>query len=70
VSLRNRQGSGRQWFMGYLFRDRQQKQREEALLDLRENRASVMVATDVMARGIDIKELDHVSCRLAMCGFL
>jgi len=40
--------------------DRPQKLREQALMALRENRANVMVATDVMARGMDIKELDHV----------
>lgn len=41
-------------------RDRPQALREKALKDLRLKEVSVLVATDVCARGIDIKDLDHV----------
>uniref|UniRef100_A0A0N4ZF18 RNA helicase n=1 Tax=Parastrongyloides trichosuri TaxID=131310 RepID=A0A0N4ZF18_PARTI len=40
--------------------DRPQKLREEALNDFRAHKISVLIATDVCARGIDIKDLDHV----------
>ncbi|KAI6179970.1 hypothetical protein M3Y98_00668800 [Aphelenchoides besseyi] len=40
--------------------DRTQKLREEALRSFRENSVSVLVATDVCARGLDIKDLDNV----------
>ncbi|CEF67505.1 Helicase, C-terminal domain and DNA/RNA helicase, DEAD/DEAH box type, N-terminal domain and Helicase, superfamily 1/2, ATP-binding domain and RNA helicase, DEAD-box type, Q motif domain and P-loop containing nucleoside triphosphate hydrolase domain-containing protein [Strongyloides ratti] len=40
--------------------DRPQKLREEALNDFRAHKISVLVTTDVCARGIDIKDLDHV----------
>uniref|UniRef100_A0A0K0EIT5 RNA helicase n=1 Tax=Strongyloides stercoralis TaxID=6248 RepID=A0A0K0EIT5_STRER len=40
--------------------DRPQKLREEALNDFRAHKITVLVTTDVCARGIDIKELDHV----------
>lgn len=43
------------------YRDRVQKQREEALADFRRGNINVLVATDVCARGIDIKDLQHVS---------
>ena len=41
--------------------DRGQHLREQALLDFRRKTISVLVATDVCARGIDIPDLDHVS---------
>lgn len=37
-----------------------QGQRQRALLQFRSGEASVMVATDVAARGLDIKEISHV----------
>ncbi|KAI1730748.1 DEAD/DEAH box helicase domain-containing protein [Ditylenchus destructor] len=40
--------------------DRPQPLREKALRDLRTNEVSVLVCTDVCARGLDIKDLDHV----------
>uniref|UniRef100_A0A0R3S5C5 RNA helicase n=1 Tax=Elaeophora elaphi TaxID=1147741 RepID=A0A0R3S5C5_9BILA len=40
--------------------DRLQKQREEALADFRKGNINVLVATDVCARGIDVKDLQHV----------
>ena len=40
--------------------DRGQHLREQALRDFRSNKISVLCATDVCARGIDVKELDHV----------
>ncbi len=42
------------------FRDRPQENREQILEDFRKNVIQVVVATDVCARGIDIKDLDHV----------
>ena len=40
--------------------DRTQAQRTRALEDFRNDRIDVLVATDVLARGIDIPEIDHV----------
>jgi ATP-dependent RNA helicase RhlE len=40
--------------------DKSQNQRERALLAFRRGRASVLVATDVAARGIDIDDVSHV----------
>uniref|UniRef100_A0A7E4VWL4 RNA helicase n=1 Tax=Panagrellus redivivus TaxID=6233 RepID=A0A7E4VWL4_PANRE len=40
--------------------DRGQHLREQALADLRRKDVCVLIATDVCARGIDIKDLDHV----------
>lgn len=42
------------------FRDRFQREREEALRDFRSGRAPVLVATSVAARGLDIPEVKHV----------
>lgn len=41
-------------------RDRQQREREEALRDFKANRYPILVATSVAARGLDIAEVDHV----------
>jgi ATP-dependent RNA helicase RhlE len=40
--------------------DKSQEQRNRALDEFRSNRAPVIVATDVAARGIDIKGVSHV----------
>uniref|UniRef100_A0A0N5C2A5 RNA helicase n=1 Tax=Strongyloides papillosus TaxID=174720 RepID=A0A0N5C2A5_STREA len=40
--------------------DRPQNIREEALNNFRSHKVDVLVATDVCARGLDIKDLDHV----------
>jgi ATP-dependent RNA helicase RhlE len=40
--------------------NRSQKQREEALAGFRAGRYRVLVATDVLARGIDVEALEHV----------
>jgi len=47
-----------------LLSDRRQELREKSLRDFYNQQKMVLVATDVMARGIDIKELDHVSLSL------
>ncbi len=40
--------------------DLEQKQREEVLIGFRSKRTRILVATDVMSRGIDIKEINMV----------
>jgi superfamily II DNA/RNA helicase len=40
--------------------DLEQNQREEVLLGFRSNRTRILVATDVMSRGIDIKDINLV----------
>jgi ATP-dependent RNA helicase RhlE len=40
--------------------DRTQGQRERALSDLKRGRVSVMVATDIASRGIDVVDISHV----------
>ena len=42
------------------FRDRLQREREEALRDFKLGRAPVLVATSVAARGLDIPDVRHV----------
>jgi len=39
---------------------RKMKERERSLYDFYDNREMVLVSTDVMARGVDVKDLDHV----------
>ena len=43
-----------------LFRDRLQREREEALRDFRSGKMPVLVATAVAARGLDIRDVCHV----------
>lgn len=45
---------------GAIHGDRSQAQRERALRDFREGRVQVLVATDVLARGIDITDVRYV----------
>jgi ATP-dependent RNA helicase RhlE len=40
--------------------DRSQAEREQALADFKDNRATVLVGTDIAARGLDIEELPFV----------
>jgi ATP-dependent RNA helicase RhlE len=40
--------------------DRSQAEREQALADFKESRATVLVATDIAARGLDIEQLPYV----------
>lgn len=40
--------------------DREQRQRERALLDFKRGRARVLVATDIASRGIDVDHVTHV----------
>ena len=44
----------------FVFSDRLQQQREEALRDFREGRCPVLIATNVAARGLDIDDVKHV----------
>ena len=43
-----------------VFRDRFQEQREEALRDFRSGRCSILIATAVAARGLDIEDVKQV----------
>lgn len=43
-----------------LHSDRNQKERENALKGFREGRYEILVATDIVARGIDISDVSHV----------
>lgn len=40
--------------------DREQSQREEALADFKSGRMKILIATSVAARGLDIKNVNHV----------
>lgn len=40
--------------------DREQRQREEALADFKCGRMKILIATSVAARGLDIKNVNHV----------
>jgi ATP-dependent RNA helicase RhlE len=40
--------------------DRTQKQRQEALERFKKNRVNVLIATDIVARGIDVENITHV----------
>mmetsp|Transcript_277 Transcript_277/g.288 ORF Transcript_277/g.288 Transcript_277/m.288 type:complete len:430 (-) Transcript_277:30-1319(-) len=40
--------------------DKTQRDRDQVLRDFRNNRINIMVATDVAARGLDIKDVNHV----------
>jgi ATP-dependent RNA helicase RhlE len=40
--------------------DRSQSQREHALADFKQNKVDVLVATDVLSRGIDVSEIHYV----------
>ncbi|MDR3053284.1 MAG: DEAD/DEAH box helicase [Coriobacteriales bacterium] len=40
--------------------DRSQSQRERALIDFKKGKIDILVATDVLARGIDVSDVSHV----------
>lgn len=44
----------------FLNSDREQREREKALLDFRTGQCPVLVATSVAARGLDIEHVQHV----------
>jgi len=52
------QGEGRS--VAVLHSDRDQKERTRALEDFRSGRVNILVATDIAARGLDIKDVTHV----------
>ncbi len=43
-----------------LHSDRTQKERDQALSDFKSGRSGILVATDIVARGIDISDVSHV----------
>jgi superfamily II DNA/RNA helicase len=46
--------------VGYIHGDKPQRARQRTLDDFKSGKTSVMIATDVAARGIDIKDVTHV----------
>ena len=48
------------YFSLFLYSDRQQREREEALRDFKTRKYPILVATSVAARGLDLPEVDHV----------
>jgi ATP-dependent RNA helicase RhlE len=46
--------------IGVMHADRNQKQRQRALEDFRAGKVDVLIATDIIARGIDISDISHV----------
>lgn len=46
--------------VGVLHSDRDQKERTRALEDFRQGNVAILVATDIAARGLDIKDVTHV----------
>jgi len=46
--------------MNVMCRDREQREREEALSDFKRGRARILVATSVAARGLDISGVEQV----------
>ncbi len=51
-------------------RDRPQWLREQAIEEMIEGRCPVLVSTDVCARGLDMKDIEHVRGFLATGGFV
>lgn len=47
-------------YMCTFLRDREQREREQALADFRTGRCPILVATSVAARGLDIEHVQHV----------
>jgi len=45
---------------GTLHSNRSQNQRQQAMEDFRQGRTQILVATDIAARGIDVKNISHV----------
>ena len=46
--------------VGVLHSDRKQKERDRCLADFKEGKVEILVATDIVARGIDISGVSHV----------
>lgn len=55
-----RQLKARRFNVAVLHGDRSQSQRERALKDFKRGRVSVLVATDIASRGIDVDDVTHV----------
>jgi superfamily II DNA/RNA helicase len=45
---------------GAIHGDKRQSQREQVLRNFKANKISILIATDVAARGIDVKDITHV----------
>jgi ATP-dependent RNA helicase RhlE len=46
--------------VGILHSDRKQKERDASLADFKSGKSEILVATDIVARGIDISDVSHV----------
>ena len=46
--------------IGVLHSDRKQKERDASLADFKSGKIEILVATDIVARGIDISDVSHV----------
>jgi superfamily II DNA/RNA helicase len=46
--------------VGSIHSDLEQEQREQVLLDFKSKKLSILVATDILSRGIDIEDIDLV----------
>jgi superfamily II DNA/RNA helicase len=46
--------------VGHLHGDKRQRERDRTLADFKSHKTTILVATDVAARGIDVKDVSHV----------